>query len=50
MSRDEGFYNAEKRLETVYERINSHYGAMIVPAGTYKVGDVLEDLRPPPES
>jgi len=42
MRRTQGFYNAEKRLETAFGRINlDRYTAYIVPAGKYKEGDVL---------
>lgn len=43
MSRATGFYNAQKRLETVLPRLNSQYGAMIVVSGTYQKGDVLSE-------
>lgn len=33
MQRSVGYYNAEKRLETVLPRLNDRYGAKIVPAG-----------------
>ena len=42
MERDKGFYNAEKRLETVISRINEDYFASIVPAEKYQVGDLLK--------
>ena len=35
------FYTAEKRLETMLERLNEKYNAHIVPAGVYRVGDTL---------
>jgi len=34
-----GFHNAEKRCNTVMERINEYYDVAIVPAGKYKAGD-----------
>jgi len=41
MKKCSGFYNAEKRLETVLERINPQYDAEIVETGKYKKGDVF---------
>lgn len=43
MRRDVGFYNAEKRVETVLYQgnLNDRYTAKIVPAGQYKKGDIL---------
>lgn len=43
MRRSEGFYNAEKRLDTVlsYANLNDRHTARIVPSGRYKKGDVL---------
>jgi hypothetical protein len=41
-----GFYNANKRLETVLGRINDRYDAAIVETGKYKVGDVYKWLVP----
>lgn len=43
MKRDTGFYNAEKRLDTVLPRLNDRYNACIVPTGKYKKGDVLSE-------
>lgn len=36
-----GFYNAEKRIETVREQLNDRYSAAIVKAGLYQKGDKL---------
>jgi hypothetical protein len=41
MRRDTGYYNAEKRLDTVSERLNDLYSAAIVDAGTLQVGDTF---------
>ena len=42
MRRNTGFYNAEKRAETLWSRINEHYAVKIVPAGKFKKGDKLK--------
>jgi hypothetical protein len=42
LRRDGGTYNAERRLETAFGRINlDRYSADIVPAGKFEVGSVL---------
>jgi hypothetical protein len=43
LRRNTGFYNAEKRLETVlmHGNLNDRYTARIVPAGVFAKGDVL---------
>lgn len=41
MNLDSGFYNANKRLETVLGRINEQYDAEIVESGKYKEGDIF---------
>jgi hypothetical protein len=38
-----GHYNVERRIETALSRCNENYGAIDVPPGRYKVGDVLAD-------
>jgi hypothetical protein len=43
MAKSTGFYNAHKRLETTLARINNRYYAKIVPTGTYKKGDKIND-------
>ena len=43
MALNKGFQNAQKRLETVYQRINGRYSAAIVDAGKFKIGDVYEN-------
>jgi hypothetical protein len=43
MKLDSGFYNAEKRSATVMPRLNDDYSVRIVPAGLYKVEDVIHD-------
>jgi hypothetical protein len=40
---NKGHYNAQKRLETVIPRLNDRYAVSIVPAGKYKVGDVMKE-------
>lgn len=42
MRRDTGHYNAEKRAETAMMRCNENYGPAIVPAGKYKVGQIVK--------
>lgn len=37
-----GFHTPDKRLMTVLPRLNDNFSASIVPAGAYKVGDVLK--------
>ena len=44
MRRANGFYNAEKRRDTVEERCNEHYGVEIIPTGTAGIGAVLGHL------
>ena len=41
MRRFEGFHNAEKRLDTVLNRINDDYDAEIVPTGSVGMGEIL---------
>lgn len=42
MKRDEGFYNAEKRADTAWSRIDPERATVeIVPTGTYKIGDIV---------
>lgn len=43
MHRELGFYNAEKRLDSVLGRINHNYDAAIVPAGVYQVGSIVSE-------
>lgn len=38
---NEGFYNAEKRAETAWSRVNDRYAVAIVAAGAYSEGDTL---------
>ena len=37
------FHTVSKRMETVQERINDHYGVLAVPAGTVEVGDTIPE-------
>jgi hypothetical protein len=38
-----GTHNAQRRLETAYERINlNSFSADIVPHGAYKIGDIYK--------
>jgi hypothetical protein len=43
-----GHYNAERRVETVEQRINERYSVGIIKAGTHVKGDVIkaEELIP----
>jgi hypothetical protein len=41
MRRDTGHYNAERRLDTIHERLNDDYSAEIVRSGEFKIGDVM---------
>lgn len=41
LRRDTGFYNAEKRINTVLPRLNDAYSARIVDTGKYRVGDFI---------
>jgi hypothetical protein len=41
LPRSEGFHNAEKRLETAFQRINDDYSAAIVKSKKYNEGDTL---------
>lgn len=41
MTRNTGYYNAERRLETGLSQVNDRYGVEIVPAGKFKKGDKL---------
>ncbi len=41
LKKNSGYFNAERRVETVLNRMNKYYNAEIVPAGKYKVGDFL---------
>ena len=42
--RHAGTYNAERRLETAFTRINlDRYSAEIVPTGKYEVGSILPE-------
>ncbi len=41
MKLDTGFTNAQKRLETMYSRMNDRFDAAIVLTGKYKAGDIL---------
>lgn len=41
MRKDDGHYNANRRLETALDRINDRYAAAIVPAGNYSKGSVV---------
>ena len=42
MQRYKGYYNAEKRLETAFMRINDRFNVEIVESGRYKKGDVFD--------
>jgi len=42
MQRSTGYYNAEKRHETVLGRINDRFTARIVPADKWDIGDVID--------
>lgn len=42
MRMDTGMLNARRRRNTVRDRLNEHYSAVIVVAGQYKKGDILE--------
>jgi hypothetical protein len=37
-----GHFTPSSRLNTVLPRLNDRYDASIVPAGVYKVGDILK--------
>ena len=52
LRKNTGHYNAERRLESAFNRINlDRYRADIVPAGKYEVGSVLpESCWPSPRS
>lgn len=43
MEKNKGHYNAERRLNTILERMNENYDAAIVPAGSLKLGDTIPD-------
>ncbi len=43
MPRDTGFYNAEKRADTVSPRLNDDFNVAIVPAGKYQKGQFIKD-------
>lgn len=38
LAMDDGFYNAQKRLQTVIPRLNDRYNGAIVPTGKFAVG------------
>lgn len=41
LKRDTGHFNAERRMDTVWERLNDRHSVAIVPAGKYSVGDKI---------
>lgn len=43
LRRNDGYYNAEKRVQTVVPRLNENYSVKVVPAGKYKRGDTLKE-------
>lgn len=45
MQMDIGHFNAVRCLGTVLGRLNEHYSAVIVDAGQYKKGDLIEGYK-----
>ncbi len=42
MLKSSSFHTVEKRIDTLLPRLNDRYSLKAVPAGKYKVGDVIE--------